>query len=407
MKNKNFWLVVTGVLSVSILCVLLLFYKNESYIEFSTIDGTRLENGSKIMLEYGVDKEIAPIIAIYKETIFNRRGTELEQLTIVGEYDETTVGNYPIRLCARHKDIKGEMEVLVSVEDHKKPEIILEGEENMILRAGESYEEPGFVATDNYDGDVTEQVVVRGDVRANGTSFLEYEVTDSSGNISVVKRTITVEIEENQKIIYLTYDDGPTFYTKRLLDVLDKYNVKASFFVTNGNENYHDMIGEAYRRGHTIAAHSFSHDYSKIYENSEAFYEDLKIIENLIVEQTGEKPSILRFPGGTANKVSDDSQEGVMIELVNTLPEHGYIHCDWNVTSGDGGGAKDEETVINNVLGGIQRLSRREQAVVLMHDTRWFSVDATDDIIEWGLENGYTFLPLIPESPMPQQAPQK
>lgn len=205
-------------------------------------------------------------------------------------------------------------------------------------------------------------------------------------------------------MIYLTFDDGPNQYTERLLEVLDKYNAKATFFVTGESEEYQDMIGEAYDRGHTIAVHSYSHEYS-IYSDTKTFYDDLQKIQNLVVVQTGEMPSILRFPGGTANAVSIDYSEGIMTDLVRTLPFHGYTYCDWNVSSGDGGGAQDEATIINNVINGINALSEDESAIVLMHDTKSFSVDAVDDIIEWGLANGYIFLPLVEESPLVQQAP--
>jgi len=246
---------------------------------------------------------------------------------------------------------------------------------------------------------------VHGVVRPNGRTYLKYEVTDSNGNTRVVKRRIDVEIPENQKVIYLTFDDGPSEHTEELLEVLDKYNAKVTFFVTNGNEEYHDMIGEAYERGHTIAVHSFSHDYSEIYSGRKAFYDDLQRIQNLVVMQTGELPSILRFPGGTANTVSESYDKGIMTYLSSSVHMHGYTYCDWNVTSGDGGGAQDETTVIRNVINGIKELGEDESPVVLMHDTQAFSVKAVDDIIEWGLANGYVFLPLVDESPMPQQSP--
>lgn len=385
--------------------IFLLSFKNEPYIEFSVTEERQvLQENSKIIMDYNVDKDIQHITATYKETIFNRKGIILDNVEIIGEYDKTTVGEYPVTLRAEYKGFVDEEKVIIWVRDVVCPVITLEGEPLITLRAGEEYIEPGFTAVDDYDGDITDQVIVHGMVRPNGSSYLEYEVTDSNGNTQVVKRGITIEIEEDQKIIYLTFDDGPTLYTQRLLDVLDRYNAKATFFVTGVKEEYYDRIGEAYDRGHTIALHSFSHEYS-IYSDSNTFYEDLQKIESLVAAQTGVKPTIFRFPGGTANTVSKRHCEGIMKELVETLPSHGYTYCDWNVSSGDGGGAKDEATVINNVINGIQRLGKKESAIVLMHDTRSFSVDAVDDIIEWGLANGYTFLPLIEESPLVQQKP--
>ena len=198
------------------------------------------------------------------------------------------------------------------------------------------------------------------------------------------------------KIIYLTFDDGPGPYTEQLLDVLDKYGVKATFFVTNQKPKYQNMIGEAYRRGHTIALHTYSHSYS-IYKSETAYYKDLKLIEDLCVAQTGEKPTIVRFPGGTSNTISRRYCKGIMSSLANSLDDHGYVYCDWNVTSGDAGGTTTESGVFNNVIKGVKGKS---VSVVLQHDIKKFSVAAVDDIIEWGLANGYTFLPLTEDSPM-------
>ena len=297
---------------------------------------------------------------------------------------------------------KNEEEVIAETVDMTPPIIVLEGDKFMSLPFGETYEEPGFSAKDDCDGDITDEVTVYGEVRVNGTSELEYKVTDASGNTCVEKRYITVELEEDQKVIYLTFDDGPGPYTEELLDVLDRYQVKVTFFVTGGNDAYYDLIGEAYKRGHTIALHSYSHQYS-IYKETETFYEDLQKIEDLVVAQTGQMPFLYRFPGGTSNTVSKKYNAGIMTELIKTLPTRGYTHCDWNVSSGDGGGAKDEATVIQNVLNGIRKLGEKESAIVLMHDIRSFSVDAVDDIIEWGMEQGYIFLPLVDSSPIVQQ----
>lgn len=385
----------------------LLAFKNVPYIEFVVTEDERvLKEGSKLKINYNVDEDIQHITALYKESIFNHEGIVLDNVEVIGEYDKNALGEYPVTLRAEYDGFVDEVEVIVWVRDLMRPVITLEGERFMTLAAGEPYVEPGFTAVDNFDGDITDQVEIRGTVRPNGRTYLEYEVTDSNGNTRVVKRRIDVKIGEEQKVIYLTFDDGPNQYTERLLNVLDEYNAKATFFVIGGNDKYYDLIGDAYDRGHTIAVHSFSHDYSEIYDSTEAFFDDLKEIEKLVYEQTGVRPTIMRFPGGTSNQVGDDAQEGIMSELVNMLPEYGYTHCDWNVSSGDGAANKEEETIVNAVIAGVQKLGKKESAVVLMHDSKKTSVDAVDDILEWGLENGYVFLPLIDGSPMPQHEPQ-
>ncbi len=390
---KKHWPKLAFVAIFIIIYVCLLQIKNLEFIEFSVKDG-RTKN-----LHYR-DGELLEVTAVYKESVFAPEGVDVE-VEMIGEVDMLQLGEQPVVYRAEYNGIVNEITVNYVVKDVRRPVITLEGDKDMVLRAGEEYVEPGFTAVDIYDGDVTDQVVVTGEPRANGSFTIKYTVTDSNGNTRVAKRNVTIEVGEDQKVAYLTFDDGPSAYTERLLDVLDQYNIKATFFVTGQNLEYADMIGEAYRRGHTIAVHSYEHDYS-IYSSEEKYYEDLEKICDLVVEQTGEEPVIVRFPGGTSNTTSEKYCKGIMTVLAEELKSHGYVYCDWNVSSGDGGGAFDEQTVINNVITGMAGL---DSAIILQHDTQPFSVDAVDDIINWGLANGYVFLPLVEDSPMVQQQP--
>ena len=293
--------------------------------------------------------------------------------------------------------LKGNTET--EAEDLIAPEIILEGGEEYVLMVGEEFQEPGFYAVDNVDGDLTEKVEITGEPDPYRSFVLTYTVTDSNGNTAEVERHVSLQVGEDQKVMYLTFDDGPTVYTKRLLDILDEYDVKATFFVTGNNEKYFYLIGEAFRRGHTIALHTYSHRYS-IYSSAEAYYEDLQKIQDVVVEQTGQEAKIIRFPGGTSNSASKKYSDGIMSFLTKDVEKKGYVYCDWNVSSGDGGGAKDEETVLQNVM---RYASRVRHAIVLQHDTQSFSVDAVDDIILYARSQGFILLPLTEDSPMHQQ----
>lgn len=390
---KRHWskLVFAGVFII--LSLSLVYIKNLEYIEFSVRDG-RTKN-----LHYR-DGELLEVTALYKESVLNPEGIEIE-VEQIGDVDMLQLGEQPVVYRAEYNGIVNEITVNYVVKDVRRPVIKLKGDKKMVLRAGEEYVEPGFTAEDIFDGDVTDQVIVKGTPKVNGDFTIKYIVTDSNGNTRITKRYVSVEVGEDQKAAYLTFDDGPSPYTERLLDVLDLYNIKATFFVTGQNLEYADMIGEAYRRGHTIALHAYDHDYS-IYSSEESYYEDLKKIHDIVVEQTGEEPTIVRFPGGTSNTTSRNYCEGIMSFLAKDLKNHGYVYCDWNVSSGDGGGAFDEATVITNVITGMTGL---KSAIILQHDTQSFSVDAVDDIINWGLANGYVFLPLVVDSPMIQQNP--
>ena len=84
-----------------------------------------------------------------------------------------------------------------------------------------------------------------------------------------------------------------------MLDILDKYQVKATFFVTNGMPEYSYMIKEAYDRGHTIGLHTYSHDYAVVYASQDAYFKDLEAIGEVVKGQIGYVPCFIRFPGGS------------------------------------------------------------------------------------------------------------
>lgn len=203
------------------------------------------------------------------------------------------------------------------------------------------------------------------------------------------------DIEEIPKdhVIYLTFDDGPGRDTRRLLDILDKYNVKATFFVVN--TSYSNVIAEEYKRGHSIGIHCNTHNYYSLYESDEAYFADFNAMYDEIVNQTGEGTCLLRFPGGSSNTVSCFNP-GIMTRLTEEVENRGFTYFDWNVSSGDAGQTIETQQVVENVINGVQK---HKVSVVLQHDKKSFSVDAVEQIIIWGLENGYTFLPLTKDSP--------
>ena len=163
------------------------------------------------------------------------------------------------------------------------------------------------------------------------------------------------------------------------------------------------MIGEAYRRGHTIALHTYTHKYDNIYKSEEAYYNDLKLINDVVVAQTGTTPTLVRFPGGTSNTVSRKHCQGIMTTLSKSLSYHGYLYCDWNVSSGDAGGTTSTSAIVNNVISGIKK---HNVSIVLQHDIYSYSVDAVEQILFWGIQNGYTFLPMSVTTPLVQFKPQ-
>lgn len=285
--------------------------------------------------------------------------------------------------------------------DSTAPAIELAGGAEFHMGLGRPYSEPGFTALDDKDGDVTAKVQAEGTVdhRTIGTYTMTYTVTDESGNVSVVTRNVIVEpatppeeIAPEGKVIYLTFDDGPCYYTDQLLAVLEKYGVKATFFVVGNDPERMKKIVDG---GHAIGMHTMTHDYRKIYASEEAFFEELYQLQDLIYENTGTWTTLIRFPGGSSNTVSSFN-EGIMSRLTRMVEEHGFQYYDWNVDSDDAGKAKTSQEVYENVINGVRWT---QYSVVLQHDIKDYSVAAVEKIIQWGLNHGYTFLPLEPSSP--------
>lgn len=282
------------------------------------------------------------------------------------------------------------------------PQLTLLGEGTVYMMAGEDYREPGWTALDNQDGDVSDRVEVTGEVDRYlaGSYVLTYTATDTSGNVTTVERNVVVQAHsrpetENPegKVIYLTFDDGPGPYTEKLLRILEKYDVQATFFVINSG--YTHLIGDIVEAGHAIGIHSVSHTYSEIYASPDAFFDDLLTMQQIIYEESGVKTYLMRFPGGSSNTVSRFSP-GIMTYLTQAVQDNGFCYFDWNVDSNDAGGAKDWEDVYDNLKKGVQG---RRISVVLQHDIKGFSVDAVERFIIWALDNGYTFQKLDMTSP--------
>lgn len=297
----------------------------------------------------------------------------------------------------------------VTIKDDETPTLILNADSTIYLSVGSIYQEPGYVAIDNCDGNITEHVSVEGKVNTKkpGTYELIYSVKDEYGNIGVAKRTVKVFPKndykpgiQSNKTIYLTFDDGPGAHTERLLDILKKYDVKATFFVTGYNDKYNHLITRQYNEGHTVGLHSYTHNYGLIYLGVDPFMEDLLKIEEKVKQYTGESSKVIRFPGGSSNTISRRYKKGVMSELTQKTEELGYRYFDWTILSGDAGNTKDKNQIIENVIGAITPDGLN---VVLMHDTKSYTVDSVEAIIHYGLANGYTFAPLTMESPVVHQ----
>lgn len=165
------------------------------------------------------------------------------------------------------------------------------------------------------------------------------------------------------KKVYLTFDDGPSRNTEAILDILSQNDVKATFFVIGQTDDHSkSMYQRIYDEGHTLAMHSYCHQYDKIYKSVGAFSRDMDKLKDYLLDLTGYEPKFIRFPGGSSNTVCKIGMEP-FIQYAN---EQGYVYFDWNVINGDATGQKlTNKQMVHNVISGVKNY---ENSVVLMHD---------------------------------------
>ena len=200
---------------------------------------------------------------------------------------------------------------------------------------------------------------------------------------------VVVEPLPDGKYAYLTFDDGPSANTMQILDILDNYGVKATFFV-NGHTG--EVMEERYRaivdRGHAIALHTYSHDYSNVYGGLDKFEQEIVSLRNYIKEVTGVDTTLFRFPGGSSNSRTDDIKP-----YIQWLNDNGYSYWDWNCSSGDATGTKPSaEQIVANCL--VQADAGYKNLVILMHDTKPkdTTVEALPALIEALQARGYEII---------------
>ena len=204
--------------------------------------------------------------------------------------------------------------------------------------------------------------------------------------------TVEEALKQGRKVVYLTFDDGPSDNTDALLDVLAEHNVKATFFV-NGHEGYEEALNRIVNEGHTLALHTYTHDYAHVYESVESFAQEVESLQYYLEKTTGVRPHIFRFPGGSSN-----SQAPLPIsQYIDYLNKNNLVYFDWNVSSGDGGDGLSRKQVYDNVMKGI---SGQDISVVLMHDAtyRMTTFEAVPDIIEKLQEQNALILPITADT---------
>ncbi len=302
--------------------------------------------------------------------------------TVVEIKAKDQYGNETIETC-----------ILKRKED-KNPPTIEEEFDTVEVMKGNSYDFSDISIKDEIDPNPVLSVEGDVDYATPGTYIVTLKASDRSGN--VVEKQVYVIVkqneEENLRCVYLTFDDGPSYNTPKVLEILARYNVKATFFVTGCGPGYNQYIVDAYNAGHAIGLHTFTHDYATVYASVDAYYNDLNSVGTMVRDLIGFVPNIIRFPGGSSNTVSANYSSGIMSQLVSSVQANGYQYYDWNVSSSDASGfGVPVQTIIESSTSGSG-----DKIMILFHDAsgKDTTVEALSTIIEHYQSQGYIFMPI-------------
>lgn len=350
--------------------------------EFETVETTICENEIIDASLFVKDIKDATNTKVYLKDNYTFTAGEQKEVIVVVE-DEG--GN------------KTEKPVLLNVDepDYEAPVVNDEGHFQVMAGKEVNLMDNLFVS-DNWDKAVSVTADLSNiDTSKEASYEVNYIAKDRAGNQSEFTRTLKVlpaypeSIEKNEeKVVYLTFDDGPSANTGEVIDILKSYGVTATFFVTGNRPEYNHFIKEAYDAGNTIGLHSFSHDYELIYSSVDAYFKDLNELGKMVEEITGEYPRYIRFPGGSSNMISANYTDGIMSTLTKEVIRRGFQYYDWNIGGIDASGNNvPAKLIYEDAIAYIENNRN-----ILFHDTdaKDTTIEALPEIIEYFLEEGYT-----------------
>lgn len=198
--------------------------------------------------------------------------------------------------------------------------------------------------------------------------------------LAVTQYKISYGVEE-QKIAYITFDDGPSKYTNQILDILDKNNVKGTFFMLNNNMIvYKDAIRRMNTEGHGIGFHGVTHDLKEIYKSEDSAIEEFKTCNRTFYNITGQTSKLVRIPFG--------SKPYMLENIYKKFTEEGFLVWDWTIDTEDWKSSEDQ--IVSNIL---YYAREKDEIVILLHENQR-TVYCLDNIITILKERGYTIKPI-------------
>ena len=249
------------------------------------------------------------------------------------------------------------------------------------------------------NGSTDQEVTSENPENQISASTTDGEKTKASDENLTPTPTIDPDKPYSNKTVYLTFDDGPSNHTDQILDMLDKYGIKATWFVCGKPSDANkEMIKEISDRGHTIGLHSYSHDYD-IYKSLDAFEKDYNKLAELLKEILGYEPKYFRFPGGSSNNYCKSLTIQPFIKFVMN---RGCNYYDWNVINCDADGKKHtNQEMIDSVVNGCVD---HDTCMVLMHDTnaKMQTLETLEETIQILVSKGAKFDKITDETPLIQ-----
>ncbi len=211
-------------------------------------------------------------------------------------------------------------------------------------------------------------------------------VSEFPGLITQEASVVTVDAKE--KVCYLTFDDGPSVNTARILDILDEYEAKATFFVIGSqlHEGTKSTVERLIAEGHAIGIHTYTHVYQDMYETLDSFLGDYERVAVKLREEYGVETSMFRFPGGS----NCTYLRGEAKKYIAEMERRGYRCFDWNVSGEDSVGEPTVADVRKNVF---RDAFRYNHPIILLHDSGGakVTVEALPEILKRLKEEGYRF----------------
>lgn len=197
--------------------------------------------------------------------------------------------------------------------------------------------------------------------------------------------------DQNIDTVYLTFDCMPSSNTTQILDILDTYGVKATFFLSGTTDDAaYAIMRDIVDRGHSIGLRNYSSSREKIYHSVEDYLNDFKQIYDLVYDATGVRAEIFRFPSGSVNSYNS----GIYQELIAEMLRRNFVFFDWDVSGGDVSVGEQTPEQISEYV--ISEMAGRDRATIMLRDTEGKTAvaGALPTIIEDLRSKGYSFQPL-------------